>query len=430
MRQLERPDALAKFPSDDGRLLLELLIACGLRLKDARWLPFDCIVRDDSGNPYPAWLNRKIHDRPAFFPLSTALADRIAVQQSAVYGRFPNGTPWLFPAMNANLDGSKPVSDRRLRDQLKAWLDTLDLRNEYGRPVKITFHQFRHTLATRLINANVPQHVVQQLLDHMSPQMTAVYARLLDKTVRQHWERATKVNADGRPVQLDPEHPLADAAWMKLSMVRAKVTLPNGYCGAPIQRLPKSDITGHAFVSRHAEDYGRDHAQQPTATHHQEHHVARRRTDPRQVTFQAPGDNARSLAKPRTRRAPARTKAVRWTDLINTGTRLDEDTIARLDDACERTGLGVQGVWEEAINYYCDRLDPPIPAEMPPGSENEPIPRPSQPAADPESLTLITARLTPNTRARLVAGCHQKGLGGQEFIPAALNAWFDQLDDE
>jgi hypothetical protein len=77
--------------------------------------------------------------------------------------------------------------------------------------------------------------VVQQLLDHMSPQMTAVYARLLDKTVRQHWERATKVNADGQPVQLDPAHPLADAAWMKLGMVRAKVTLPNGYCGAPIQ---------------------------------------------------------------------------------------------------------------------------------------------------------------------------------------------------
>jgi hypothetical protein len=59
MRQLERPEALAKFPSDDGRMLLELLIACGLRLKDARWLPFDCIVRDASGNPYLAWLNRK-----------------------------------------------------------------------------------------------------------------------------------------------------------------------------------------------------------------------------------------------------------------------------------------------------------------------------------------------------------------------------------
>ncbi|TMR87810.1 hypothetical protein [Nonomuraea basaltis] len=154
--------------------------------------------------------------------------------------------------------------------------------------------------------------------------------------------------------------------------------------------------------------------------------MARRKsTDPRQVTFQPPTPGGKPLAKPQTRRAPARTKAVRWTDLINTGTRLDEDTIERLDDACQRTGLGVQGVWEEAINYYCDQLG--IPAEMPPGSDMT-VPRPSVPAADPESLKLITARLTPNTRARLVAGCHLEELGGQEFIPAALNAWFD-LDE-
>jgi hypothetical protein len=90
-------------------------------------------------------------------------------------------------------------------------------------------------MATRLINADVPQHVVQQLLDHMSPQMTATYARLLNKTVRAHRENALKINADGDPVTLPAQHPLADATWMRLSMVRAKVTLPNGYCGAPVQ---------------------------------------------------------------------------------------------------------------------------------------------------------------------------------------------------
>ncbi|MGW0576370.1 hypothetical protein ACWD25_10450 [Streptomyces sp. NPDC002920] len=74
MRQLEAPEAVAQFPSDDGRVLLKILMACGLRTKDARWLPFDCIVQDAENNPYLAWLNRKIHDRPAFFPLSEELA--------------------------------------------------------------------------------------------------------------------------------------------------------------------------------------------------------------------------------------------------------------------------------------------------------------------------------------------------------------------
>ncbi|MGR6921232.1 hypothetical protein ACU635_43910 [[Actinomadura] parvosata] len=154
--------------------------------------------------------------------------------------------------------------------------------------------------------------------------------------------------------------------------------------------------------------------------------MARRRqpADPRQVTFQPPGDDRASLAGPRTR--PSRRKSLQWTDRINTGARLDEDTIARMDEVCEHTSLGVQDIWESAINYYCDQIG--IPAELPPGTERERIPRPSEPAADPESLTLITVRLLPATRARLVAGCRQEGLGGQEFIPDALNAWFDHLD--
>lgn len=158
--------------------------------------------------------------------------------------------------------------------------------------------------------------------------------------------------------------------------------------------------------------------------------MARRRepADPRQLTFQPPTlADTRSLAKAPAGPAPTRTKAVKWTHLVKTGTRLDEDTIDRLDDACQRTGLGVQGVWESAINYYCDQVG--VPAEMPPGSERDPIPRSGTPVADPDSLTLVTARLTPNTRARIVAGCHMEEQGGQEFIPAALNAWFDHLDE-
>jgi integrase len=235
MRQLETPAALARFPSLDGRMIVEIVMACGLRLKDARTLPFECVVRDNENNPYLAWLNRKMRDRPAFFPLADDLAGKIRTQQQAVLERFPAGSPWLFPAIHSNINGSKPASAKRLRTQLDRWLGQLSLLDELGRPVRVTFHQFRHTLGTRLINANVPQPVVQALLDHMSPEMTAVYARLHNQTLREHWEKAVKVNADGQPATIAADHPLADAAWAKLSMVRAKVTLPNGYCGAPVQ---------------------------------------------------------------------------------------------------------------------------------------------------------------------------------------------------
>ncbi|WP_327101541.1 site-specific integrase [Nocardia vinacea] len=235
IRQMETPQALALFPSPDGSLIVEILIRCGLRLKDARTLPFDCIVRDGDANPYLAWLNRKMADRPAFFPLSEELAEKITAQQRAVLDRFPAGSPWLFPAINGNIDGSRYASSTRLRGQLDRWLGQLDLTDEHDRPIRVTFHQFRHTVGTRLINADVPQPIVQALLDHMSPAMTAIYARLHNETLREHWLTAVKINAAGEPATITADHPLADAAWAKLSMVRAKVTLPNGYCGAPVQ---------------------------------------------------------------------------------------------------------------------------------------------------------------------------------------------------
>jgi Phage integrase family len=51
-----------------------------------------------------------------------------------------------------------------------------DVRDAHGRPVRLTPHQWRHTLGTRLINRDVPQEVVRRILDHDSPQMTAHYA--------------------------------------------------------------------------------------------------------------------------------------------------------------------------------------------------------------------------------------------------------------
>jgi integrase len=235
MRQLEAETSLALFANDDARLVTRILIACGLRLKDARRLPFDCVIRDNTDAPYLAWTNHKIHGRMAFFPISETLAGHIAEQQRQVLHRFPDGCPWLFPARKVNLDGRRPLPDVSYRDYLNAWLRHIHLVDEHGRAATVTPHQFRHTMATRLINADVPQHIVQQLLDHMSREMTAVYARLHNQTLRRHWENAVKVDADGRAATIPADHPLADAAWMRLSMVRAKVTLPNGYCGAPVQ---------------------------------------------------------------------------------------------------------------------------------------------------------------------------------------------------
>jgi hypothetical protein len=154
----------------------------------------------------------------------------------------------------ANPDGRKPLSATVYRQQLRRWLASCEVRDEHGQPVQLTPHQWRHTFATRLINRDVPQEVVRVLLDHDSHQMTAHYARLHDQTIRQHWERARKVNVQGQQVTLDPAGPLAEAAWMQHRLGLATQALPNGYCGLPVQQACLTCpvfITTPAFLDQH-----------------------------------------------------------------------------------------------------------------------------------------------------------------------------------
>jgi len=112
-------------------------------------------------------------------------------------------------------------------------------------------------------NRDVPQHVVQKILDHDSALMTALYARLSDKTVREHWEKARKVGATGQPVQISPDGPLGDAAWAKHHLSRATQALPNGYCQLPLVKTcphANSCLTCPMFVTT-AEFLPQHHAQ-------------------------------------------------------------------------------------------------------------------------------------------------------------------------
>lgn len=261
MTQVEQPANLARQNNPAYRLVTIILIRCGLRVSDALKLPFDCVVTDDSGAPYLRYRNHKMK-REALVPLDDELVALIRGQQQQVLARYPAGVV-LFPRPAKNPDGRTPVSSATYRQALYRWLEHCDIRDEHGQPVHLTPHQWRHTLGSTLINRDVPQHVVQKILDHDSPQMTGHYARLSDKTVRDHWEKARKVNAAGQPVQVSPGGPLGDAEWAKQQLSRATQALPNGYCQLPLIRTcphANSCLTCPMFVTT-AEFLPQHHAQ-------------------------------------------------------------------------------------------------------------------------------------------------------------------------
>jgi len=235
MSQVEQPANLDRWNNPAYRLVTLVLIRCGLRVTDALRLPIDCVVTDADGAAYLRYHNHKMK-REALVPIDEELRTIIDEQRRDVAARWPETVRLLFPRPTKNIDGTQPLSSSTYRLALYRWLRRCDIRDEHGKPIHLTPHQWRHTLGTTLINRDVPQEVVRRLLDHDSPQMTAHYARLHDSTVRRHWEQARKVNIHGADVVLDPVGPLGDAAWAKQRLGRATQALPNGYCGLPIQK--------------------------------------------------------------------------------------------------------------------------------------------------------------------------------------------------
>jgi integrase len=235
MAQIEDPDNLDRWDNPTYRLITLVLIQCGLRISDALRLPPGCVVHDADNAPYLRYYNHKMK-REALVPIDEHLEQEISQQRQRLRQRWKQLTPVLFPRPTKNVSGSQATCSSTYRRALSRWLTLCNVRDEYGTPVRLTPHQWRHTLGTRLINRDVPQEVVRIILDHDSHVMTAHYARLHDTTVRRHWEAARKVNINGQAVTIDPDGPLAEAAWVRQRIDRATQALPNGCCGLPVQK--------------------------------------------------------------------------------------------------------------------------------------------------------------------------------------------------
>jgi integrase len=237
MAQLEDPAHLDKLPDPTTRHLVVVIQETGLRANDGCALPFNPVIVDSAGWPCLKFHNTKMATEQ-LIPLSQRAADAIRAQQDHLRGRWPGGCARLFPSAHSNPDGARAFSYATLRKRLSDWQDDISLHDETGQRVSVTAHQFRHTLGTRLINAGVPQHVVQKMLGHASPQMTARYATIHDATVRAAFDgyQQRRVDVHGRLLPFDPDSPSADAEWIKHNLARVQASLPNGYCGRPPQQ--------------------------------------------------------------------------------------------------------------------------------------------------------------------------------------------------
>ena len=147
----------------------------------------------------------------------------------------PGKTPkYLFLAAQNNRNGDRPYSSIALRNRLSELAIRLDVRDSTGALVDFNrTHRFRHTVATGLLNAGVPLHVLQRYLGHLTPTMSMTYAQTLQSTAEAEFLRHRKITADGRDVEVDPR----DLYDMLELDRRTDRILPNGYCLLPPRQV-------------------------------------------------------------------------------------------------------------------------------------------------------------------------------------------------
>jgi integrase len=147
----------------------------------------------------------------------------------------PGKTPkYLFLATQMNRNGDRSYTDRTLRGLLTELAGRLDVRDSTGAVVDFNrTHRFRHTVATSLLNAGVPLHVLQRYLGHLTPTMSMTYAQTLQSTAEREFLRYRKVTSDARELDLDPR----DLYDMLELDRRTDRILPNGWCLLPPRQV-------------------------------------------------------------------------------------------------------------------------------------------------------------------------------------------------
>ncbi len=219
-----------------------LLRVSGWRIADILNLRYDtCLERTASG-----WwlcgditktniLNHKV-------PISDEIATLVSAQQLLVKEKHTDETNplhYLFPSETKKRKGL-PLQADYVRLLLNRLAEKYHITDDTGNIFHFKTHAFRHTKAVELINNGMNLFHVQKWMAHLSPEMTMVYAKLLDPTMRRAWEEAfakgaVRIDRAGTPQKVSSEQ-LAqeqDIEWEHIRHNLDAVRLADGYCFKP-----------------------------------------------------------------------------------------------------------------------------------------------------------------------------------------------------
>lgn len=142
---------------------------------------------------------------------------------------------YLFVRTRGKRKG-KPFSSMSIQEALNRWAKRYNIMDQEGNIYHFGNHAFRHTKGVELINLGMNLTHVMKWFAHSSPEMTLIYARIADDTLRKEWKKAQekkgpllRVNLDnGQVDKMNMDEDLIHWEYIRSNIEAVRV--PLGYC--------------------------------------------------------------------------------------------------------------------------------------------------------------------------------------------------------
>lgn len=173
--------------------IVYIMLKTGLRISDTLSLKQDCLIK--LNNKF--WIEtdiKKTYIKHHRIPIDDELANILAVliSRSKEHSNEDNNPDkYIFIRYTGSRKG-KPYNQSWVREALNLFTIKHNITDENGNKYFFKNHSFRHTYAIKMLNGGADILTVQELLAHASPEMTMTYAKLLDDTKRNVFDKAIK----------------------------------------------------------------------------------------------------------------------------------------------------------------------------------------------------------------------------------------------
>ena len=209
---------------DERILLCFLLIFCtGMRSSEACSIGVDCTEKTDKGY-FVKYYSMKMK-KVTFNIIPESLYARLEA-----YKKTRIGEKFLFVVQNPYT----PMHPGFFGDKMNEFITENGIRNPDGSPYTFNAHSFRHTMAVRMREKNIPLQVIQEQLHHTSPDMTLAYVEYIDRTRVKKMEGF--IDSNGSLAEFSIEGPDDDAPYLEyMTKYLHAQMLPDGLCARPVK---------------------------------------------------------------------------------------------------------------------------------------------------------------------------------------------------